>query len=112
MNLTIREERNGPQTMLYLQGEVDAFTAPRLSERLTPIVLNPEYSSVTVNLAEVSYMDSTGIGVFIGALKASKQSGCQLQITQIPPRIDRLFQITGLKQILSIVSPEGGEATK
>lgn len=112
MNLTIREENDQHNIVLYLQGEVDAYTVPRVSERLTPIVLNERYVSVTVDLADVTYMDSTGIGVLIGALKASKQSGCQLLIQRIPSRIDRLFQITGLKDILSIVPPEGGEEAK
>lgn len=112
MNVTIREQGNDQeQIILFLQGEVDAFTAPQVNERLTPIILNKHYASIMIDLADVTYMDSTGIGIIIGALKASKQCGCQLLVRHIPSRIDRLFQITGLKDILSIVQPEGGKET-
>ncbi|MGO0058982.1 STAS domain-containing protein [Brevibacillus fluminis] len=113
MNLTMREQENEQgEVILFLQGEVDAYTAPMVSERLTPIILSNRFASVTIDLAEVTYMDSTGIGVLIGALKASKQSGCSMLVRRIPSRIDRLFQITGLKDILTIVSSEGGKETK
>ncbi len=110
MNLSIHSETVEGHSILYLQGEVDAYTAPLLSERITPLVMNPEVSKVTVDLAQATYMDSTGIGVFIGALKAAKKSECELLIQNVPPRIERLFTITGLCRLVSVVPLKGEEA--
>lgn len=89
-------------------GEIDAYTAPLVSEQLLPLVSEAESKSVSVDLRDVSYMDSTGVGVLIGALKASRQSGCQLVLENVTPRIERLFRITGLSDIIP-VKPLGGE---
>ena len=67
MNVTIRTEWTDQQAIIYVAGEVDAFTAPQLSGVLHPLVRTAEKPEVAVDLAGVSYMDSTGIGIFIGA---------------------------------------------
>jgi anti-sigma B factor antagonist len=110
MDLTISAEKKDDAIILYVHGEVDAYTAPRLNERLAPLVLSGETPKVTVDLERVSYMDSTGIGIFIGALKASKQSGCQLLLQNVTPRVERLFRITGLHEIIPITLAKGEEA--
>jgi len=110
MNLSIRMEHGDGKQILSLSGEVDAFTAQQLRDRLFPLVQQGSEKSVTIDLEHVSYMDSTGIGIIIGALKAAAQSGCQLQLDKVPSRIDRLFRITGLHEIISITSSaEGGQ---
>jgi anti-sigma B factor antagonist len=110
MNLSIRLENEGNSHTLSLSGEVDAFTAQQLKDRLMPLVQQGAGSTVTVDLRDVVYMDSTGIGIFIGALKAAAQSGCRLMLMNVPPRIDRLFRITGLHEILTITPLKGEEA--
>jgi anti-sigma B factor antagonist len=110
MNITMKTEQNGGDHILYVGGEVDAFTAPQLKERMFPLVSDPQTKSITVDLRQVSYIDSTGIGIFIGVLKASRQTGCQLFIKNVPPRIERIFRITGLHEIVPISPLEGEEA--
>ena len=56
--------------VLELCGEIDAFTAPILRERLA--AANNRRTSSELNLSDVSYMDSTGLGVFVGFYKACK----------------------------------------
>jgi len=107
MNLSVEVKHGEGQAILFLQGELDAFTAPKLSEHLTPLVTNPGLSKVFVDLEHLSYMDSTGIGIFIGALKSANKSGCQLVIQNAPQRIERLFSITGLHQLIPMVSGKG-----
>ncbi|WP_139491918.1 anti-sigma factor antagonist [Brevibacillus dissolubilis] len=110
MNLTIRMESQSEQSVLYLQGELDAFTAPKLSEQLTPLVQQPSINQVIVDMSNVSYMDSTGIGTIVGALKTAKRSNCDLRIVNVTPRIERLFRITGLSEIIPVEPMEGEEA--
>lgn len=102
MNLSIKTENADGQHILHLNGEVDAFTAQQLRDQLIPLVQQGDGIKVAVVLEHVSYMDSTGIGIFIGALKAAAQSKSQILLEKVPPRIDRLFRITGLHEIISI----------
>jgi anti-sigma B factor antagonist len=110
MNLSISLENAGGNYVLFLSGELDAFTAQQLKERLIPLVQQGEERTVIVDLKHVTYMDSTGIGIFIGALKAAIQSGCRLLLENVPPRIDRLFRITGLHEIITITPLKGEDA--
>lgn len=110
MNVTLRVEQSGGNLVLFVGGELDAFTSPRLKEMLLPLVTDSSTKSVTIDLAETSYIDSTGIGIFIGALKASRQTGCQLSFQNVTPRIERLFRITGLDEIIPVSPIKGEEA--
>ena len=57
---------------------------------------------IHVNLANVSYMDSTGLGLFVGTLKALNQHNKELYILGVTDRISRLFDITGLKDLMHV----------
>lgn len=109
MNIAIRTESRGTEQIVYVTGEIDVYTAPQIKERLVSLVSQPENRSVTVDLEHVQYIDSTGIGIFIGSLKVAKQTGCQLSMQQVPERLERLFRITGLRELIPIKTVEGEE---
>lgn len=99
MELTIREQLIGEELHLYVSGEVDTYTAPKLKEVLHRAITGQD---VTLHLDEVEYMDSTGLGVFVGALKISKRNGYHLRLVGVSDRVYRLFEITGLDRLLVI----------
>lgn len=101
LNLTVKEVTNqaaGP--MLQIEGEIDVFTAPQFREKLLPLCTIEQ--TVTVDLSQVSYIDSTGLGVLIGAYKALRSAGGKLVITGLNERLQRLFRITGLDELMEI----------
>lgn len=89
------------ESILTINGEIDVYTAPELRDKLLPLC-EQEKHKVTVNLSGVTYMDSTGLGVFIGAYKASQSAGGALSLTGLSPRVTRLFEITGLNELMTI----------
>ncbi|MFC7394893.1 STAS domain-containing protein [Scopulibacillus cellulosilyticus] len=101
MNLRIEHQEMGSNKyMIKLIGEVDAYTAPNLREELIPLV-EKGGDVVTIDLSETEYMDSTGLGIIIAGLKAAKKSGSALEIGEMTPRVERLFKITGLLDVLN-----------
>ncbi|WP_332698018.1 STAS domain-containing protein [Halalkalibacter lacteus] len=100
MNLSIRQEKNEDVVVLYLSGEIDAFTATKLREELIPLAEMGQ--TVRVDLSGVDYIDSTGLGVFIGALKATHITEGNLTLVGMSTRIKRLFSITGLDEVIAI----------
>jgi anti-sigma B factor antagonist len=97
MNLEIEhKEVNGIQT-LAVTGEIDAYTASQLRKQLLPLT-EEQGAVVTVDLSGVDYMDSTGLGVFVAGLKSTKKHGSRLVIQGLTPRVERLFNITGLSE--------------
>jgi anti-sigma B factor antagonist len=107
MNLTIDVTNKENIAYISLAGEVDAFTAPKLKETLLPLT-KEEGQTVEVNLQDVNYMDSTGLGVFISALKSTKEHNSEMKLVQMQERVYRLFKITGLTEIMNIDSAVRG----
>ncbi|WP_096201989.1 STAS domain-containing protein [Bacillus sp. FJAT-45350] len=110
MNLDIKLEQKNNNKILYLTGEIDAYTAPVLRDELLPLTEQNEVV-VIVNLADVSYIDSTGLGVFIGALKSSHSHNSSIKLTCLSTKIQRLFSITGLDEVMDIdeIEREGAQ---
>lgn len=108
MNINVDINNIGDQTIVSVAGEIDAYTAPKLREAILPLAedSNP---NLTINLKDVSYMDSTGLGVFVGLLKSVRKNNGQLNLVELSDRLERLFTITGLSDIIDISSKsEGG----
>lgn len=108
MNLSIDMKEKENELLVKVAGEIDAYTAPKLKEMLQPSAETDD-KDITVDLSEVSYMDSTGLGVFVGLFKTVKARGGQLNLVGLSDRLQRLFDITGLGDIMNINSKvEGG----
>lgn len=101
MNLEIQHTEHEGQSIISLRGEIDAYTVTELKEAFGTI-MKKEGQEVIVDLEEVTYMDSTGLGVFISALKSAKEHNSELKLVNIQDRVYRLFQITGLDEIMDV----------
>ncbi|MFD2369619.1 anti-sigma factor antagonist [Brevibacillus sp. GCM10020057] len=102
MDLTIETISSETEHQVNLFGDVDAFTGPKVKEAIMALVESPDAASIVVDLANVEYMDSTGIGIFIAVMKACKQTGRVLAVQNLSSRVERLFRITGLYELISI----------
>jgi len=101
MNLTVNVVEAGEKSILNVSGEIDAYTAPKLKDSLLPLC-KESGKVVEVNLENVNYMDSTGLGVFVSALKATKEHNSSLALIHLQDRVLRIFEITGLDDIITI----------
>lgn len=101
MNLQVDQHEANSVQHFKVVGEIDAFTAPVLREKLAEHAL-AEGMVAEIDLADVDYMDSTGLGVFVGYFKQVKESGGHVKITGLSPRLKRLFDITGLDEVMDI----------
>ena len=82
-------------------GEVDVATAPELREKLYEVIDRGE-SPVILDLLAVTFIDSTALGVLIGAQERCRGRGTDLRIIVDNPRITKIFGITGLTDLFSI----------
>lgn len=108
MNLHVDVESVEDQYRIILTGEIDIYTVPILEEKMMPLIEEGK-KKVTVNLHDVSYMDSSGLGTFISAYKRAQASGCEFEIVEARDRVLRLFIVTGLNDILKVKTTNGGE---
>jgi anti-sigma B factor antagonist len=83
-------------------GEIDALTAPRLGSTLLGLADDGK-TGVVVDLTRVTFIDSTGIGVILNALRALAARSGRLVLVCPTERMLRPFEVTGLTDRLSIV---------
>jgi anti-sigma B factor antagonist len=87
--------------VISVRGEIDLFTSPELKTALTDAI-ESEIGRIVVDLTETTFLDSTALGVLIGALKRLRARGGRLSIVNVDASIAKTFEITSLDQILVI----------
>lgn len=85
---------------LTLNGELDEHSSSYTRETLDNILEQEKYNQVVVDLNELEFMDSTGIGVMIGRYKKLKQKDIPLYLINPNKHIDKIFEMTGLYRIM------------
>ncbi len=86
---------------LTLEGEVDLHTAEHLKKTVTHM-LDEKSCSIKVIGDKLDYIDSTGLSVFIGAIKKLQEENHQVIVTNMKPSIKKLLNITGLDKIIVV----------
>ena len=99
--LTLEASADGDGTSLRVGGEIDVFTAPSLAERLATATAVPA-THVTVDLADVSFIDSTGLRVLIEADRAMRDRGGVLVLLRPSHVVSRLLELTALGDWLTV----------
>ncbi|GAB3058389.1 anti-sigma factor antagonist [Salinicoccus sesuvii] len=101
MNININTTENEQEYLIVIEGELDVYTAPELQQVLEPIRQSGSHD-IKIDLTDVNYMDSTGLGIFVGTLKDLNQHDKELYVIGVSKRILRLFEITGLRDLMHI----------
>ncbi|HLW59644.1 MAG TPA: STAS domain-containing protein [bacterium] len=105
MELEIGVRTVGEITIIDVAGELDLYTVPRLDEGLRTAAGSPRPLFV-VNLARVAYIDSTALKVLTDHHRRAREAGGELAIIAPQPTIAKIFRITGLDKVLSVVASE------
>jgi anti-sigma B factor antagonist len=100
-DLKITEKRKDSLTEIYLDGEVDIYTSQNLKEKLYEVI-DATKQDIKINCADLNYIDSTGLGIFVGALKKAKDYNRNIYVSDLKENIKKLFFITGLDRLFII----------
>lgn len=89
-------------------GELDAYTVAQFREALGELAGT---SRVLIDLSEVPFMDSAGLGALIGAIRRIRDAGGEVAVSSTRAPISRLLHTTGFDRIVTVAdSPEGALA--
>ena len=87
--------------VLALEGEIDLHESPRVKEQLDPLLARKP-PRVVVDLGRVSYIDSSGLALFIEALQRVQAYGGKLVLCGLGPSVRTIFDIARLDQVFTI----------
>jgi len=93
----------GDRHVLAVRGEIDLFTAPELKQVLAESIESGRVR-IVIDLTDTTFLDSTALGVLIGAVKRLRSGEGALAIGNVDENISTTFEITGLDQIFTIVA--------
>jgi anti-sigma B factor antagonist len=101
MELQIDTVRQGGACVFTLSGEVDIYSSPALRNALAAASAEG-LSTIVVDLNGVSFIDSSGLGVLVGALRRAREAGGDLKIVSAQEFVGRIMRITGLDHVFAL----------
>jgi anti-sigma B factor antagonist len=101
MDLSLDNRAVGTHMVVNVGGEIDVYTAPKLRERLVELI-NAGHYHIIVDLEAVDFLDSTGLGVLVGALKRVRAQDGSMRLVCTQERLLKIFRITGLAKVFPI----------
>lgn len=104
--LTLRRSSTGAWTVLHAQGQVDVVTAPRLRQELVALAAAGQ-DRVAIDLDEVEFIDSFGLGVLVGGVKRCRAAGGAFALVCTGERVLRLLALTELDAVVPVVATVG-----
>jgi len=105
VDLTLETREQDGHTLVSVGGEIDVYTAPRLRDKITELV-NAGHHSLIIDMENVDFLDSTGLGVLVGGLKKIRAQDGTMSLICSQDRLLKIFKITGLAKVFTIYPSE------
>jgi anti-anti-sigma factor len=87
---------------LVLTGEIDLANADSVVELGTKCIRRAGVTTLVVDLGEVTFMDSTALSALVQLRNAAIEINKSTRLTNLPPRVARLLEMTGLASVLEV----------
>lgn len=101
MSININSKLDNEFWNVSIEGELDVSSADKLKDKLHKIV-DEKMLDVKIDLANLEYIDSTGLGVMIGVLKKLRVNEKEIYILNPRSNVKKIFTITGLDKIFKM----------
>ncbi len=98
MPIRLSQDRN--DLTVTLQGDIDHHSARSMMLSLDREVCARTPATLTVDMGEVSFMDSSGIAVLLRCLRRMEETGGQMRVRSVPPQAQKVFSAAGLDRLI------------
>lgn len=96
--------------IISVKGDVDASSSIHLDEVLLKLSEDPSTKYILIDGTQIDYISSAGLGVFMSYIDDFKTKGIKMILFGLSEKVENVFQILGLDQLLKIV--EGKKEAK
>ncbi len=98
-------------SVLLLNGFLDAHTAQIFEKELQTLVDEQRYK-IVVNLAELNYISSAGLGVFMGFIEDVRENSGDIKLSNLIPKVYKVFDLLGFPSLYEIFDKEEDATSK
>ena len=106
MSLSVKFFMRKNSMYIRMNGEMDQESVGNLKEKLVQIIKEKNVKNIVLNLKELTFLDSTGIGIIIGRYNQLKLKGGKVILCSINKNIERIILLSGLPRICIIKENE------
>jgi len=101
MNSPVQRVTHGNRVVLRVAGEVDIVTTATLRAELAELIAQ-HHTDLVIDLTNVTFIDSTGLGVLVGALRSVSAEGGRVELVTANPQVLKALRLTALSRIFTI----------
>ena len=100
--MSVKITVNGDVVTAYLDGEIDHHSAGVMRNEIDAVGEKNTPAMLILDFRDVSFMDSSGIGLVMGRYKLLKPYGAELHVTNTSPQIGKVMKLAGLDRLAKI----------
>ena len=93
---------------MVIAGELDHCAAPQIRRMLDDLLQDPTVQHLVLDLENLTFMDSSGIGVLLGRLRTLQSRGGSLSVKNMQPPVEKLFRLSGMHRVIGIEKDSRG----
>jgi len=97
--LTLATEKTPTETTVRCSGRINMENADQLRDTARKLIA--ENKRLVLDFSDVSYLDSSGLGMIVGVYISAKKARCQLKLINLSPRVKEIFTLTRLDEALA-----------
>lgn len=95
--LAFKTDKHADEAVVYASGRITLATASLLQTTIRALI--PETKRILLDLTNVTYIDSTGIGAMVSVYLSAGRAKCEFKVANAQPRVRDLFEITKLRAV-------------
>lgn len=103
LNISIDEK--GEVVIVYLHGRLVSNVSGNFYARICQLI--PTHKRIILNLAELTHMDSMGLGTLVRLMVSAKTKGCSLELIHLGKKIRELLGLTHLLDVFTVIGEKG-----
>ena len=105
MKLELEILKKDGTSILKITGDVDLYSSPQVRKQVLSLI-SKKNKNLLVDLADVNYMDSSGVATLVEALQLTKKSGGKLKLFSLGTTVKDVFELSRLDKVFDICDNE------
>ncbi|MBR6524595.1 MAG: anti-sigma factor antagonist [Clostridia bacterium] len=99
----MRFEKHRDTLTVHLEGELDHCCAQSIRREMDRLLEEPQIRRLVIDMGDMSFMDSSGIGVILGRYRLLASRGGSVAVRNMNRQVARIFQLSGMGQIIEVM---------
>ena len=108
--MSVKIEISGEVVTAYLDGELDHHAAKAIREEIDRTVERNTPSLLVLDFRDVTFMDSSGIGLVMGRYRLMKGLNGEIHVCNPSPQIEKVMKLSGVDRLANLQNYRNGQA--